>query len=1122
MKVSFRNLALAAVMTVAGSVVAQEATPTLVQKWSYQNVAGPGKNDSRFGTGVDVAIYYNDKANAKVMKISADGTVAEYAAVAGLGTGITSDDAGNIIVNVGFPNAESGYHFVIIPADGSAQVDLQLTMPEGVEAGRVDQVGRVAGNVLSDEGGFFFLGPNGTTEVVLVQVKNGVQVTDELGYYTSEYKPLPGETGNTSCIIQPLYSFEELVDMGDDAVNGFAERARGSKFINIVVDGELKQLPANGDVNTQEGFDVFFLNDVLYQVLPAKLSSAANYSNEYQIFTEDGTLVESIELPGGDGSQSFGSVVARKVSDDTVQLYFYFSAGTGIGAAMYEYTTAPAEPAALSIQSAIATNVAYNAAEVTVEYTEGVVPEGYSLQLELIENIGSRPVQYFEATGSPLTVNLTNLTAEKHYQYYAIINLLNAEGTVMNQSNLVIVEFTTPEVPPTPELVLEKVDVTNITSTTADFVATYTTQYVPEGAVLTIEYTDAATRTLTSYPAEDSPMTTPVSGLQPATTYQYMAVLNLADANGNTIARSNIVYFEFTTEGIELYLNPVIVENIKDTSVDFVISYTATGVPENTTLSVEVTEYNTRVPENYPAEESPMTIGIDGLTGATAYEYMVVLRLRDADGNIIASSNIQYVNFKTTEQLATKSEFAYGLNAEGFNGQYVFSFYSTGAAASADLVLTNVITGETIETVLGTVEEGYNSYTYDAADLGGDKYNWAIRIHNYPIVEDAVSETVNVGGSRAGIATFVDPEFPDTYGFVAIGRTQNGGIDVYNPMGELVQSAVHAGCEVLGNTNTSSPMDATQRGNEVYLASWGDASYGVVAYDITTPEVAPYSVFDGTKAASGLITNAAGEAVGSGTPCVGLWGQGAQTTIITFDEDAFGNKLTQNVIGTNKTTSNPASLIGNGFNAQLLNTNVGVKGVKNGIFVTQCRANGMEAVTSGLRYITMPEGESIWSADMETENYPNLIPSTLAGVDVNTTGELLALSTYDGINVYLLSWNEDGTPALEPYKSIAYPFGRVSTRVNVKFDAGNNIHAVSQTNGYFKVVLADEESITVTPASSLSFILSTTGVEDITVEGYDSNAVYYNLNGVRLQSEQLTPGVYVKVVDGKATKVVVK
>lgn len=1120
MKVSFRNLALAAVMTVAGSVVAQEAvTPTLVQKWSYENI-GAVSTDSRFATGYDGTIYYNDKANGKVMKISADGVPSEYASVTGLGAGITSDDAGNIIVNVGFPNAESGYHFVIIPADGSAQVDLQLTMPDGVEAARVDQVGRVAGNVLSAEGGFFFLGENGATEIVLAQVKNGAQVTDELSYYTTD--PINGVALNTSALIQPLYSFEEMVEMGDDAINAFALRNRSTKNVYIVKDGELKALPCSSQSNTQEAFDVFFLNDVLYQVLPAKLSSNANYSGEYQIISEDGTVMENIELATGNGSLNFGSVVARKVSDDTVQLYIFFSAGSGVCAAMYEYTTAPAEPAALSIQSAIATNVAYNAAEVTVEYTEGVVPEGYSLQLELIENIGSRPVQYFEATGSPLTVNLTNLTAEKHYQYYAIINLLNAEGTVMNKSNLVIVEFTTPEVPPTPELVLEDVKATNITSTTADFVATYTTQYVPEGAVLTIEYTDAATRTLTSYPAEDSPMTTAVTGLQPATTYQYMAVLNLADADGNTIARSNIVYFEFTTEGIELYLNPVIVENIKDTSVDFVISYTATGVPENTSLTVEVTEYNTRVPENYPAEESPMTIGIDGLTGATAYEYMVVLRLRDADGNIIASSNIQYVNFKTTEQLATKSEFAYGLNAEGFNGQYVFSFYSTGAAASADLVLTNVITGETIETVLGTVEEGYNSYTYDAADLGGDKYNWAIRIHNYPIVEDAVSETVNVGGSRAGIATFVDPEFPDTYGFVAIGRTQNGGIDVYNPMGELVQSAVHAGCEVLGNTNTSSPMDATQRGNEVYLASWGDASYGVVAYDITTPEVAPYSVFDGTKAASGLITNAAGEAVGSGTPCVGLWGQGAQTTIITFDEDVFGNKLAQNVIGTNKTTSNPASLIGNGFNAQLLNTNVGVKGVKNGIFATQCRANGMEAVTSGLRYITMPEGESIWSADMEAENYPNLIPSTLAGVDVNPAGDLLVLSTYDGINVYLLSWNADGTPALEPYKSIAYPFGRVSTRVNVKFDAGNNIHAVSQTNGYFKVVLADEESITVTPASSLSFILSTTGVEDITVEGYDSNAVYYNLNGVRLQSEQLTPGVYVKVVDGKATKVVVK
>ena len=588
----------------------------------------------------------------------------------------------------------------------------------------------------------------------------------------------------------------------------------------------------------------------------------------------------------------------------------------------------------------------------------------------------------------------------------------------------------------------------------------------------------------------------------------------------------------------EVTLNGLDVTDVTYNSAKFVVSFTAENVPEGGKVGIEVTDYETRTTKAYDAAESPCTVTLTGLAEKTTYQYMVVGRVYDAEGNIVAGSNIYYPEFTTTAA-PLPAAFAYDLKADrGENSIYTVTFMSTEAAASADLVLTNKETGAEVEQVLGEVEKGLNTFTYDASQLEKGAYNWAVRVHSYEIAKDFVTETVNVGGGRSGLATFVDPEFPETFGFVAIGRTQNSGIDVYNPAGELVQSAVHAKCDVLGGTaaNTSCPMDAVQRGNEIYLASWGDAAYGVVAYDITTPEVAPYSVFDGTKAGSGLITNAAGEAVGSGTSGVGLWGTGEETTVITFDEDIFANKLAKNVIGTAKTTSNPAELIGNGFGSQLANTNVGIKGVEDGIFVTQVRANGMESVTAGLRYILMPEGISVWVAADEEENYSNFLPSSLASVDVNPAGDLLAISTYDGINVYLLSWEEAEfddiigdelvnfdymKPVLEPYKSIPYPFGRVTARVNVRFDAGNNIHATSQNYGYFKVYLADAEPIAVTPAPSTSTIDDPTGVQNIVLGAEDGEAVYYNVNGIRMQGE-LPAGVYVKVVGKTATKVVVK
>ena len=48
------------------------------------------------------------------------------------------------------------------------------------------------------------------------------------------------------------------------------------------------------------------------------------------------------------------------------------------------------------------------------------------------------------------------------------------------------------------------------------------------------------------------------------------------------------------------------------------------------------------------------------------------------------------------------------------------------------------------------------------------------------------------------------------------------------------------------------------------------------------------------------------------------------------------------------------------------------------------------------------------------------------------------------------------------------------------------------------------------------------GIEGIMADGSDAPAEYYNLNGVRVNADNLTPGLYIKRQGGKATKVLVK
>lgn len=558
--------------------------------------------------------------------------------------------------------------------------------------------------------------------------------------------------------------------------------------------------------------------------------------------------------------------------------------------------------------------------------------------------------------------------------------------------------------------------------------------------------------------------------------------------------------------------------------------------------------YEFEIPQAYSDEEDahydevgsiiPNLLRLENIAGLLNYSLMI----RSIEFSAVNSSeselelNKPYISWNTYEIpepviTTDKAHFAYNLKAQdsGF-GYYDISFTSTGDAKTAYLVLTNVDTQETIEEEIGAVTKGENTYQFEHTALQVDnKYTWAIRVHNYAVDELKVNGPINVGGSRAGIATFTDPDYPEVLGYTIVGRTQNGGIDVYDPEGNHVRKAIYAGCEALGNTNTSSPMDATTRGTEAYLASWGDASIGVVAFDLAKElaeegSATPYGVFEGTKAGTGLITNAAGEGVGSGTPCVGVWGKGEETTIITFDEDVFGNKLAMNVIGNAKTTSNAAQLIGNGFNGELLNTNVGVATTKGGFFASQIRGNGMEETTSGLRYFKRTEEgnfDSAWKIFDQAAQDATLLPSALAGIDVTHDESKIAVPGYDAIYVYDLTWSEEGIPSVSNRVTIPNPYGRQTTRANVRFDAAGNLHVTQQATGYYVITLPNEEHVATTAAPA-GFTLGTVGVGNVAVEAENGEAVYYNLNGVRMNGNNLPAGIYVKVVGKKATKVVVK
>ena len=324
----------AAVVAVAAPAIAAE---TVTVKTDWYKTYTTNRNESRFGAGFGGKVYFNDKANGKVMTIDKDGNVEEYATVEGLGTGIAIDDAGNVLVNTGFPGAVSGSNFVIISAADKSQTALTLDIKKenaGLEAARVDQLGRVAGNLLSDEGAFFFITMNGAPTVTTIFVQNGAQAMGDLSYLMSEPAPI---SMNTSTCAQPLFDFDTLVGMGDDARKaGFAVRNRGNQKVYYYdgTDWLTFGAPATTTSGT-EGFDVFTIGDKSYSINPVKMTF--NYENAFEIADEDGNTIFNSVNDGGvpvaceTGGQSFGSYNARPVYNEAgevekVEIYQWYGA----------------------------------------------------------------------------------------------------------------------------------------------------------------------------------------------------------------------------------------------------------------------------------------------------------------------------------------------------------------------------------------------------------------------------------------------------------------------------------------------------------------------------------------------------------------------------------------------------------------------------------------------------------------------------------------------------------------------------------------------------------------------------------------------------------------------------
>ncbi|MBP5315954.1 MAG: chitobiase/beta-hexosaminidase C-terminal domain-containing protein, partial [Muribaculaceae bacterium] len=308
--------------------------------------------DGRFSTGYGEYIYVNDKANGKVVRYDKSGARSDYASVEGLGTAITSDDYGNIIVNRGFPGVTSSTDWVIIEPDGT-QHELTLTFPAAVTAAREDVAGRVVGDIMGAEGAYLYLAVNTAQNVVVFRLVNGAQDGDAIESPAAQF------TFDTTTVAQPRYGTIDEMESAADISTTVVYRKRGNLKVygwdeegTEIVDFGSVELP-----RSCEGFDVFTIGDITYSVEP---NTETNYASGFAI-RELGKSENIVEL-GNDlyagGSQRFQSFTARLNGGGTSATIYRNVSGEGVS--MYKFTPAGSGVESVASEGEVVTTAYYN------------------------------------------------------------------------------------------------------------------------------------------------------------------------------------------------------------------------------------------------------------------------------------------------------------------------------------------------------------------------------------------------------------------------------------------------------------------------------------------------------------------------------------------------------------------------------------------------------------------------------------------------------------------------------------------------------------------------------------------------------------------------------------------
>ena len=294
----------------------------------------PAAADSHFSTGHNGYLYTTNRSSKQIIRYDLQGNRTVWHTVNNLTNnimwyGITSDDAGNILVESGSNYGTNSWRQLVIIEPNGTEHAVTLTQPEGVTGNtRADNLGRVVGNVMSNDGGWLFVVAQNQTKGFMYKIRNGAQQVDDLS-------PVMGITPDATSVAQPSqWTVADIQNSGRNTA--FYARVRGNRAVHKWNDAKtaMVALPSSTNPCSTDGFDVFMLGGETFIV---EANGPSNYKDGFTIrkMSDNSVVAQRTEMSTSTNAPSYQSLTAR-VSADGTYAYIYQNLG-GYVASIYRF-----------------------------------------------------------------------------------------------------------------------------------------------------------------------------------------------------------------------------------------------------------------------------------------------------------------------------------------------------------------------------------------------------------------------------------------------------------------------------------------------------------------------------------------------------------------------------------------------------------------------------------------------------------------------------------------------------------------------------------------------------------------------------------------------------------------